>query len=202
MKTTPSRLLLSHCTTASVNVSQPLSLCELALCALTVNTAFSNNTPDKHSHKMEGMLRTYSSTRFKPLKCVQKYLVWPIQSGLHAQGAGIPQYLRPALCTYSPNQKIQRDATDSSRYKTDHFIIRTLERFCLPGWRWHRFFHTETQTMCLVGTMIRVLAQNHHFDLKIDTSTMTILVHNQPGQFCRSGKLTSLMSHICVQVNT
>lgn len=47
MKTTPSRLVLSHCTAASVNVSQPLSLCELALCARTVNTAFSNSTPEE-----------------------------------------------------------------------------------------------------------------------------------------------------------
>lgn len=65
MKTTPLRLALRYCTTASVNVSQPLSLCELALWALTVNTAFSNNTPDGQSHRMEeGLvgLRTYSST--------------------------------------------------------------------------------------------------------------------------------------------
>lgn len=41
-----------------------------------------------------------------------------------------------------------------------------LGRFCLPGWRWDRSFHTKTQTMCLVRTMIWVLAQNHHFDLK------------------------------------
>lgn len=66
MKTTPSRLVLSHCTTASVNVSQPLSLCELALCALTVNTAFSNNTPGEQSHKMEGTIRADCSTMFKP----------------------------------------------------------------------------------------------------------------------------------------
>lgn len=49
MKTSPSRLLLSHCTTASVNASHPLSLWELAWCARTVNTALSNNTPDKWS---------------------------------------------------------------------------------------------------------------------------------------------------------
>lgn len=47
MKTRPSRLVLSHCTTASVNVSHPLSLCELAWCARTVNTAFSSRTPAK-----------------------------------------------------------------------------------------------------------------------------------------------------------
>lgn len=50
MKTRPSRLLLSHCTTASVKISQPLSLWELAWCARTVNTALSNNTPDKQGH--------------------------------------------------------------------------------------------------------------------------------------------------------
>lgn len=47
MKTRPSRLVLSHCTTASVNVSHPLSLCELAWCARTVSTAFSSRTPAK-----------------------------------------------------------------------------------------------------------------------------------------------------------
>lgn len=45
MNTRPSRFLLSHCTTASVKVSQPLSLWELAWCARTVNTALSNSTP-------------------------------------------------------------------------------------------------------------------------------------------------------------
>lgn len=49
MKTRPSKLLLSQCTTASVKVSQPLSLWELAWCARTVNTALSNNTPDHYS---------------------------------------------------------------------------------------------------------------------------------------------------------
>lgn len=48
MKTSPSRLVLSHCTTASVKVSQPLSLWEFAWCALTVSTALSNNTPEEY----------------------------------------------------------------------------------------------------------------------------------------------------------
>lgn len=55
MKTRPSRLLLSQCTTESVNVSQPLSLCEFAWWARTVNTALSSNTPDEWSHSMAGL---------------------------------------------------------------------------------------------------------------------------------------------------
>lgn len=72
MKTRPSRLLLSHCTTASVNVSQPLSLCELAWCALTVNTALSNNTPGEQSHKMAGLLMTSSSPDVSTFKLLFK----------------------------------------------------------------------------------------------------------------------------------
>lgn len=72
MKTRPSRLLLSHCTTASVNVSQPLSLCELAWCALTVNTALSNNTPGEQSHKMAGLLMTSSSPDVSTFKLLLK----------------------------------------------------------------------------------------------------------------------------------
>lgn len=44
--TRPCRLALSHLTTASVKVSQPRSLWELARCARTVNTALSNSTPE------------------------------------------------------------------------------------------------------------------------------------------------------------
>lgn len=56
MKTRPSWLLLSHCTTASVNVSQPRSLCEFAWCARTVSTALSSNTPDGQGHGIAGLL--------------------------------------------------------------------------------------------------------------------------------------------------
>lgn len=51
MKMRPSRFLLSHCTTASVNASQPRSLWELAWCARTVSTALSNSTPDEQGQK-------------------------------------------------------------------------------------------------------------------------------------------------------
>ncbi|TNN69625.1 hypothetical protein EYF80_020115 [Liparis tanakae] len=46
MNTRPSRLALSHLTTASVKVSQPRALWELARCARTVSTALSNSTPE------------------------------------------------------------------------------------------------------------------------------------------------------------
>lgn len=102
---------------------------------------------------------------------------------------------------YKQMQLIHQDMKKKKKKKRKSLYWRTLERFCSPGWRWHRFFHTETQTMCLAGTMIRVLAQNHHFDLKINTSTMAILVHKQPlpakPKFNPKASLTQL-SLICL----
>jgi len=49
MNTVPSVCLFSQAITASVNCSQPWSLCELAWCARTVSTAFSSNTPARTS---------------------------------------------------------------------------------------------------------------------------------------------------------
>lgn len=100
MKTTPSRLLLSHCTTASVNTSQPLSLWELAWCARTVSTALRSSTPGEPT---AGLLKCSCVSSFNRLHLFKKYPVRPIQSDLHDQGAENLQCLRPVLCTCSPN---------------------------------------------------------------------------------------------------
>lgn len=107
MKTRPSRLLLSQCTTESVNVSQPLSLCEFAWWARTVNTAFSSNTPDEWSHSMAGLFMSRKKTTSSDMQILkgylQKYLVVPSQLDLHAWGAQSLQCLMPVLYTCSPN---------------------------------------------------------------------------------------------------
>lgn len=91
MKTRPSRLLLSHCTTASVNVSQPWSLCEFAWRARTVNTALSSNTPDGQGQGMTGLLMPQNLSRCADIQGdSQKYLVWPSQSDPRVRGAQSP----------------------------------------------------------------------------------------------------------------
>lgn len=74
MKMRPSRFLLSHCTTTSVNASQPRSLWELAWCARTVSTALSNSTPGEQGQKKKkrrrraGLLQlSYCGTMIKHL---------------------------------------------------------------------------------------------------------------------------------------
>lgn len=49
-KTTPLQLSLIHLMTASVKISQPLSLWEFAAPDLTVNPALSRSTPNLHMH--------------------------------------------------------------------------------------------------------------------------------------------------------
>lgn len=118
MKMRPSRFLLSHCTTASVNASQPRSLWELAWCARTVSTALSNSTPEEQGPKKKkkrraGLLQlSYCGTMIKHLTkwvflfCFfSKYLVGPIQSDLHVPGAGSLWCQSSALWTCSPSWK-------------------------------------------------------------------------------------------------
>lgn len=41
--------------------------------------------------------------------------------------------------------------------------------YFLPGWRIHRSFHTEAQSVGLVRSVIWILTENHHFDLESET---------------------------------
>lgn len=86
---------------------------------------------------------------------------------------------------------MRTDEIDSSSYKSDHFYVGTLGWLCSPGWRWHGFFNAETQTMCLVGTMIWVLAQNHHFHLK--TEIFKLQNHSNTGPLTNHRDLIKLV---------
>lgn len=62
MKTTPLRFELSQEMTAVVSFSQPLSLCEFGLLALTVKTAFKRSTPKQNRNSAQ-LIVTSDPTR-------------------------------------------------------------------------------------------------------------------------------------------
>lgn len=130
IKTRPSRFLLSHCTTASVNVSQPLSLCELAWCALTVNTALSSNTPDEQRHVMRRQVHQRPTVL---QLCKYSNLVWPIQSDPRGRGAESLRHPRPVLCTCSPNWRWKGSLVDLKTYNSNVKSWGTLKKFNLGG---------------------------------------------------------------------
>lgn len=107
MKMRPSRFLLSHCTTTSVNASQPRSLWELAWCARTVSTALSNSTPGEQGQKKRrrraGLLQlSYCGTMIKHLtKWVFCFVFFQVPCWAHPVRSPCPGCWKPLMSELS-----------------------------------------------------------------------------------------------------